>query len=257
MELLFHWVGGATVILSIGGVQIAVDPALCPKGTVQDYFWFKSKRLEGPIYAEGDFEQVDLWLITHEHEDHLDLFGLSKISDGAKVIANRGSLAVLRAHSKGNIQVLDWGEKTRFNLRGYEVSLEAVPAIHGINPISALLAGKGNGYYLTVSKGGQSLRMYITGDTVYRKKVIEAMRGKPIDLLIPNMGAAKKGSWIMNLTLDAKMLDKMISILHPKVVIPVHYGTFEHYREGRDAIEKIPSNSITVVKTGTKTRLEF
>jgi L-ascorbate metabolism protein UlaG (beta-lactamase superfamily) len=50
------------------------------------------------------------------------------------------------------------------------------------------------------------------------------------------MGAAKQGSWIMTLTLNSRMLMKMISKLNPEIVIPVHYGTFEHYKEPVDNI---------------------
>ena len=46
MEIVFHWIGGATFVLSIGKLNIACDPVLCEKGTIQDYFWFKSKRLD-------------------------------------------------------------------------------------------------------------------------------------------------------------------------------------------------------------------
>lgn len=86
--MIINWIGGATFILSIGNLNIAVDPVLCQKGTVQDYFWFKSERIEQPVYSEGDFENIDLWLITHNHEDHLDSIGLSKISSSSKVICN-------------------------------------------------------------------------------------------------------------------------------------------------------------------------
>ncbi len=52
------------------------------------------------------------------------------------------------------------------------------------------------------------------------------------------MGAAKQGSWIMTLTYYLKMLKKMISKLNPEIVIPVHYGTFEHYKEPVENIKK-------------------
>jgi hypothetical protein len=46
--------------------------------------------------------------------------------------------------------------------------------------------------------------IYITGDTVYKNTIIKTLKNKQIDLLIPNMGAAKQGSWIMTLTLNSK-----------------------------------------------------
>jgi L-ascorbate metabolism protein UlaG (beta-lactamase superfamily) len=135
MELIFNWIGGATFVLCIGDLNIACDPVLCEKGTIQDFFWFKSQRIEQPVYSENDFENIDL--------------------------------------------------------------------------------------------------------------------------LIPNMGAAKQGSWIMTLTLNSEMLKKMIVKLNPKIVIPIHYGTFEHYKEPVDFIKEIIDNRILIVEPGSKTEVKI
>lgn len=50
VDLTFHWVGGATWSLTVDGITVAGDPVLCPAGTVQDYGWFRSRRLEDPVY---------------------------------------------------------------------------------------------------------------------------------------------------------------------------------------------------------------
>jgi N-acyl-phosphatidylethanolamine-hydrolysing phospholipase D len=60
MEILFHWIGGATFVMAIGNINIACDPVLCERGIIQDYFWFKSKRLEEPKYDEKTFSNIDL-----------------------------------------------------------------------------------------------------------------------------------------------------------------------------------------------------
>ncbi len=257
MQPEFYWIGGATFILTIGNLKIAVDPVLCKRGTVHDYFWFKSERLEQPVYAENDFENIDLWLITHDHEDHLDSVGLSKISNSTEIVCNKNSAKKLRENNKNNLTILSWKQTKVFNISDYSIKIEAVPAIHGINPVSALLAGKVNGYYLTISRGKEKIRIYITGDTVYKNRVIKTLENKEIDLLIANMGAAKQGSWIMTLTLNAVMLKKMIAALNPKIVIPVHYGTFEHYKEPVEKIREIYDHRIIIVEPGSKTGLKF
>lgn len=257
MEILFYWVGGATFILSIDNLKIAVDPVLCAKGTIQDYFWFKSKRLEQAIYTEKSFENIDLWLITHNHEDHLDSIGLSKISKSSQVISNKNSSKKLQESEKKDFTILNWKQTKELKIKGYKIEVEAIPAIHGVNPLSALFAGKVNGYYLTISKEKERVNIYITGDTVYQNKVIKTLENKTIDLLIPNMGAAKQGSWIMTLTLNSKMLKNMISKLNPNIVIPVHYGTFEHYKEPVEKIKEINDKRIKIVEVGSKTELKF
>ena len=153
--------------------------------------------------------------------------------------------------------ILSWKQTRKFNIKDYEIEIEAIPAIHGVNPLSAFLAGKVNGYYLTISKGKERIRIYITGDTVYKNKIIKTLENREIDLLIPNMGAAKQGSWIMTLTLNSKMLQKMISELNPEIVIPVHYGTFEHYKEPVENIKEINDERIRIVEVGSKIELKI
>ncbi|MFZ4056519.1 MAG: MBL fold metallo-hydrolase [Ferruginibacter sp.] len=251
MNISFQWIGGATFILNVGDLKIACDPVLCEKGTVQDYFWFKSKRLEEPIYETTTFNNIDLWLITHNHEDHLDTIGLSTIHSNCTVVSNGNASTVLKKSGISDLTILDWYNTKQFSINGYTIKVEAIPAIHGVNPVSAFFAGKVNGYYLTISKGEEIFNCYITGDTVYKNKVIQALKGKAIDLLVANMGAAKAGSWIMTLTLNASMLKKMIQVLQPKMVIPVHYGTFEHYKEPITKIEAINDERIKFVKLGS------
>ncbi len=257
MEVILNWIGGATFILEVGKLKIACDPVLCPKDTIQDYFWFKSKRVEEPHYDEKTFSDIDLWLITHNHEDHIDHLGLSKIDQNSKVVSNRNASKELKKKGILDLTILDWHKTVKFSVKDFDIQIEAIPAIHGINPVSAFMAGKVNGYYLTISKANQKLRIYITSDTVYKSRIINSFAGKEIELLIPNMGAAKEGSWIMTLTLNANMLRKMISKLNPKAVIPVHYGTFEHYVEPVSKIEDIKDARIKFLKAGESVKLKF
>lgn len=257
MRIVFNWPGGATFILSVGDLNIACDPVLCEKGTVQDFFWFKSRRIEQPVYSDNDFMDIDLWLITHNHEDHLDSIGLSKISDTTEIVCNKNSSEILKENGKQKLTILDWKQTKVISIKGYQIEIEAIPAIHGVNPISALFAEKVNGYYLTISKGNSKIRICITGDTVYKNKIIKSLGKREVDLLIPNMGAAMQGSWIMTLTLNSEMLKKLIQKINPKVVIPVHYGTFEHYKESVEFISGINDNRIKIVEVGSKSEIKI
>lgn len=255
MDLTFQWIGGATAIIALVDLKIAIDPVLCPKGTIQDYFWFKSKRIEKPIYKKEDFDTIDLWLLTHNHEDHLDELGLEMINNPTYVVSNQNTVKKLAQKELGQHAVLKCGEKKKYQIKTYTIEVEAIPAIHGVNPVSAFFAGKVNGYLVTITKDNESKTIYFTSDTVYKKRVINKLKNRKIDLLVPNMGAAKQGSWIMTLTLNAKMLQKMIAKLNPKIVIPVHYGTFEHYKEPVEKIREIADERVRIVAVGSKTKI--
>ncbi len=256
MEILFNWIGGATFILTIGDLKIAVDPVLCVKGAIQDYVLFKSERLEQPIYSDNDFKNIDLWLITHEHEDHLDEIGMSKISIDSRTVCNNKAYKLLKVLGLKDLTILKWKQTKKFSIKGYDVTVEAIPAIHGVNPVFAFLAGHVNGYFITIKKENETTTIYITGDTVYKKRIKKAINNRAIDIMIPNMGAACEGTWLMTLTLNSKMLKKLNDDLHPKTVIPVHYGTFEHYKEPVDSILALRDNRIKVIKVGQKMKIE-
>jgi len=257
VNIEFAWVGGATWILEIQGLKIACDPVLCPMGTVQDYFWFKSERLEEPVFTDTDFADMDLWLITHGHDDHLDDIGLSRIGQGAHVVTHENAMDKLRRTAPGGITVLNWSKTKSFTIKGFQVTVEAMPAVHGVNPISAFFAGGVNGYWITVAKDQESKSVYVTSDTVTHKKVLKALDGRKADLLVPNMGAAKRGSWLGTLTLSATMLNRIQAIVKPELTIPVHFGTFEHYVEPISKVTEPPTGSLVTLSPGQTYRGEL
>lgn len=248
MDFEFKWVGGATWIMKIQGMKIACDPVLCPAGTIQDYKVFKTRRLNDPIFSEADFEDIDLWLITHGHEDHLDKSGLSRIKPGSKVVTHKNAVRMLRQIKRLEPIVLNTGEKAFLEIKNLGVTVEAMPAIHGASPITAFLAGGVNGYWVTVSTHEKNLSIYVTSDTIAHRKVLQALQGRHVDVLIPYLGGAK--SWIGTLTLTAKMLIRIMSIIPPTLCIPVHFGTFKHYVEPISEVEKCQKNTVVILQPG-------
>ncbi|MFC1836053.1 MBL fold metallo-hydrolase [Thermodesulfobacteriota bacterium] len=257
MEIEFKWIGGATWTLSVGGLKLACDPVLCPAGTVQDYVVFKSRRLTDPVFQDGDFDDVDLWLITHGHEDHLDQAGLARIKAGSKVVTHRNARRKLRRSGADEIIRLRRGESKTLKVAGAEVNVEAIPAVHGVNPLMALFAGGVNGYWVTVRGEEGLISLYATGDTVDNPRVMTALQGRAVDLLIPNMGAARPASWSGTITLSARMLRRFVDILRPKLTVPVHFGTFEHYVEPVAEILKLGEESVQILQPGETLTYRF
>src|SRR3989338_3900316 len=139
-------IGGATFVYSISTNQnekltIACDPVLCPKGQVHDYGLFKSTRLQEPeLEGEGDLKDVDIWLLTHGHEDHLDIFGFQKILSGKSnsiIIAHPSVENLLKKVLKqtdtkfGNRTVHWMSPKNDLKLQsnnGFDISIRSVNA---------------------------------------------------------------------------------------------------------------------------------
>lgn len=232
MATRFKWIGVATWILTIDGLKIACDPVLCPKGTVQRHgFGVTSKRIVAPIFAAEDFKDIDLWLITHDHEDHLDVRGLEAINPDATIICNAKATKKLKQIYPQRLQVLKWHQTTSFQGKGLSVEIEAMPTVHASNFLAAAYLGSGNGYWLTIRKNDNRLSVYVTGDTVPHRTVLMALKGRKTDILIPNMGAVHQGRFGGPLTLSAASLKLLIGTINPEIILPVHFGTFSHFAE--------------------------
>jgi len=191
MKVKFKPIGGATWILQINDLKIACDPVLCTKGTVKDFFWFKSKRIEEPILENTDFSDIDFWLLTHNHEDHLDKAGLKIIDKKAKLIIHKNLKKRLHSY---NTHILKHNKKAELSIKDFTIKIEAIPAVHGVIPISAMAAGGVNGYWLTIKKECTKLEIYISGDTVYKRRVTKAIQNRMPNIYIPNVGGASKGT---------------------------------------------------------------
>lgn len=231
---LFH-VGIATCILSINDqVKIAIDPALFEKGTKLKFKSFESERLKNPSFDSDTFEDIDIWLISHFHEDHIDILGKEKISQDSLVLSNKDSLTFL---ADKNVKKIGWKEKHIFSKDNIAVEIQAIPAYHASSFLMRKLVGKVNGYLLTVTIDNIVEKIYFTSDTVFHKDIVKALP-QNVDVLIANLGEVqvnKKGGL---LTMNIPMLDKFVDILRPSVIVPVHINDLSHYDTREESVTK-------------------
>lgn len=75
--------------------------------------------------------------------------------------------------------------------------------------------------------------------------------------MVANLGAAQQGTWMMALTLNARMLARLRDALRPKRTIPVHFGTFTHYREPIDPVRALGDDSIAILAPGEAIGLDL
>ncbi|MCU0849558.1 MAG: MBL fold metallo-hydrolase [Spirochaetes bacterium] len=236
MNISFKWIGGATWILRVDDVKIACDPVLCPEGHVQDYKYFKTKRLNSPVYDESDFKNINLWLLTHNHEDHLDKYGFKMIDRESAVVSHKSLKPYFRDDKFKNVTYLGWNEESNFSSGGVSFSIRAVPAIHAKKKFFSGKIGNGNGYVLCIGRDDFKYNIYITGDSVFNRGIKTYFRNTDLDLIIVNAGSAMLGksflsSVIGRITDNIGDIIKMNAVLKPKSMIPVHWGTFSHYSE--------------------------
>lgn len=252
-DFSFKWIGSATWVMAIDGIKIACDPVLCLKDTVQVYGpGLSSKRMTNPVYDETDFRDVAIWLITHEHLDHLDNTGLSKIKPESIIIANNKAQKILRSIKLQKLQCIKPGDKITHTIQNLTLEITATPAVHGSNSLIAALAGGGNGYRITACKDSKRLELYITGDTVFHKKLLKNYNGFKTDILIPHIGAPFSDKFGGPLTFTIPAIQPLVAALKPEIILPVHFNSFSHFKEKTaDVIEwKMRDDRVKTVAEG-------
>ena len=250
-DISFKWIGVATWIMTVNGVKIACDPVLCPKDTVQVHApGFTSKRLTEPVFEEDDFKAIDIWLISHEHLDHLDDEGLLRIDKSSTIIANKKAEKKLQTINPDNLNITQWGQTLSYSLNGLSIEIETMPTVHANNFLVAYMLGGGNGYWLTIKKGNETLEVYVTGDTISHRKVLDVLQGRKADILIPNIGAPFKHKFGGPFTFTIDSLQPVIDRVNPETILPVHFGSFSHFHETGDVVKNWKDERVKIVAEG-------
>ena len=202
------WLGQAGMLFETdSGLRIMVDPylsdSLVERGPAM-------KRLT-PIDERFLDLDIDVLVLTHDHGDHTDLETLKRVLAQEKSV---DVLASYNAWEKVRFALPAQNNYTMFNA-GTEwtrdgVTLRAVPAVHSdFHAIGLMFEADG-------------LSVYVTGDTLYDRRVINALAGEKIDCFFPAING--KGN-NMN-PADAVRMTKQLA---PKWAYPLHWDTFVNF----------------------------
>ena len=150
----------------------------------------------------------DILILTHNHLDHTDPETLEKLfskHNGICVLASGNAWQTVRKFGGDNNYVM-FNRGTVWTEKG--IRFEAIHAEHSDDRAIGVI----------ISYGGSNY--YITGDTLYNKKVINDIN-LPIDaVFLPINGAGNN----MNMTDAARFAE----IIKAKVAVPVHFGMFDN-----------------------------
>jgi L-ascorbate 6-phosphate lactonase len=214
-SVVLVWFGQASAALRLGGMTVLIDPFLSPH----------PERLVPPPFAAEEARGVDLVLITHDHLDHLDEIALPAIaaaSPNATVVvpedvaARVVKLGVERARVRG----LPPDGRTEVGA----VTVDAVPACHGVEMADAYRLGPFLGY--VVSAGGA--RVYHAGDTVLFNGLAERLRELRVHLaLLPINGrdAEREALGIVG-NMNAREAAQLAHEIGADAAVPLHWDMF-------------------------------
>lgn len=198
------YIGHATVLIEMDGVRVLTDPLLRDR--------LMHLRRRSWIDARA-YQHVDAVLISHLDWDHFDLPSLKLLGRATHFIVPRGAGQYLRRLGFARVDEIGIGE----SLQLASLRVEATRARHtSMRPVwgprVACL-----GYVLHGSR-----QVYFAGDTDLFPEM--AAIGSKLD-------AALLPVWGWGPTLGAGHLDPLraaqaLTLLRPRMAIPIHWGTF-------------------------------
>jgi L-ascorbate metabolism protein UlaG (beta-lactamase superfamily) len=185
-ELVLTFIGHGTIMMSINGMVIHVDPV----SQMADY---------------TKMPKADLILVTHEHPDHFDLKAINLIKTAKTKIVTTETVA----RQISDVTIMKNGDtRTIGGLR-----IEAIPAYNLVNMRSPGVPfhprGTGNGYVIAFG----DKRVYIAGDS---ENTMEMKSLKGIDVAFLPMN--------LPYTMTPEMVADAAKAFLPKILYPYHYG---------------------------------
>lgn len=199
MTSVFTWFGHATLGLETGGFKLLIDPYFSGNPSVK----VKANQVE-----------ADYILVTHGHGDHIgDTVEIAKRCS-ALVISNAEISSWLRKQGvKTHAQHIGGGYQHPF---GY---LKLTTALHGSSLPDGSNGGNPAGFLLTTN---ENKKIYMAGDTgLFGDMRLIGEEG--LDLAVIPIGD--------NYTMGPADALRAVKLLNPRVVIPIHFNTFDLIRQ--------------------------
>lgn len=228
MKTTLRWYGHATIGIESSGYKLLIDP----------FFKGNNATTQNPDELEADYI-----LITHGHGDHVGDAPAIARRTGATIVSNAEiSTWFAKQGFKTHAQHLGGGYHYPF---GY---LKLTFALHGSMLPDGSNGGNPGGFLLTTLEGN---KLYLAGDTGLFGDM-KLIGDEGIDLAVLPIGD--------NYTMGPDDALLAVKLLRPKVVVPIHYDTFEVIRQDANAwaqrVREETTTRIELMRPGDVTTVE-
>jgi L-ascorbate metabolism protein UlaG (beta-lactamase superfamily) len=207
------WIGHATVLLRIRGMNILTDPVMSHRvGVGLGLVTGGPRRHVAAAMSIRELPKLDLILISHAHFDHLDRPTLSRLNKNVPVITAHHTSDLIRDLGFRRITELRWGEST--NVDALKITAHRVQH-WGARTFYDRHRGF-NAYVLEADRK----RILYGGDTAYHEHFREV--GK-VDLAIFGIGAYDP---YIAAHANPEQAWEMADHVRADYVLPMHHSTF-------------------------------
>ena len=219
------WIGHATLLIQVGGLNILTDPHWGERASPVDFAG--PRRLVAPGMRFEDLPHIDAVVISHDHYDHLDVDTVERLvrEHHPRFFVPLGLKSWLADHGAHDVVELDWWQAAQ--LRG--VTFTCTPAQHssgrGLRDQNLRLWSS-----WAIAGGGK--RLWFAGDTGYTPTLQEiGKRLGPFDLAAIPIGGYSAWDRRHPNHVNPEEALQLLEDVNARLMVPIHFGTFELNRE--------------------------
>ena len=220
------FVGNATTLLRLGAFTLLTDPAFGPAGS-RTYLGYGAwtRRLRDPALAYAELPRLDAILLSHLHDDHFDRAARREIPSDLPIVTTPQAERRLRRRRFTARGLPTW-DAEQWQRDGQTLRITSLPGRHGPGLIDHLLPDVMGSLLEWEVDGQRMLRLYITGDTLYRPHLGEIReRCGEIDAMLIHLGGTRLLGLL--LTMDGRQGADLTGLIRPKLTLPIHYDDYQ------------------------------
>jgi L-ascorbate metabolism protein UlaG (beta-lactamase superfamily) len=215
------WVGHATLLIQMDGVNVLTDPQWSPRAS--PFSFAGPKRVTPPGLRLEDLPPVHLVLISHDHYDHLDVATVQKLHEThrPRFLVPLGLKAWFADLGITDVEELDWWQSR--TERG--LTLTAVPAQHFSG---RTLWDRNRRLWCGWTIAGRDRRLFFAGDSGYNEVFKEiGTRLGPFDLAAVPIGAYLPPVIMKPSHTTPEEALQILEDVGGRAMVPIHWGTFD------------------------------
>jgi L-ascorbate metabolism protein UlaG (beta-lactamase superfamily) len=232
------FIGTATVLARCGGFTFLTDPNFLHQGDHAKLgYGLRSRRLTEPAMSIDELPPLDFVVLSHHHGDHFDDVAAERLDRDLPIFTGPHAARKLARQGFRRAHALSTWQTAQVERPPARVLIHATPGRHAPGPLQRALPPV-MGSVLEFSAGGPaSLRMYITGDTLFFPGLGEvASRFARVDICLLHLGGTRVAGVL--LTMDADQGVRLLRLIRPARAIPIHYDDYTVFKSGLDEFRR-------------------